>query len=53
MVSALAVFGPLERSERSVADENVRFALPREVRGPSDVSGLPDSVRTRGAEGMV
>ncbi len=36
MVSALEVFGPLERAERAVADETVRFALPPEVRGPSE-----------------
>ncbi len=33
VVSALEVLGPLERSERAVANETVRFALPAKVRG--------------------
>jgi 4-hydroxy-3-methylbut-2-enyl diphosphate reductase len=44
MVSALEVFGPLERTERAVADETVRFALPREVRELSRASGEPAEV---------
>jgi 4-hydroxy-3-methylbut-2-enyl diphosphate reductase len=53
MVGALEVLGPLARSEHSVADETIRFALPREVRGPAGVSGLPDAVRKQRARGMV
>jgi 4-hydroxy-3-methylbut-2-enyl diphosphate reductase len=33
VVRALEVLGPLQRSERSVANETVRFALPAKVRG--------------------
>ena len=33
VVGALRVLGPLEVREHAVADETVRFALPREVRG--------------------
>jgi 4-hydroxy-3-methylbut-2-en-1-yl diphosphate reductase len=53
MVGALAVLGPLARAEHSVADETIRFALPREVRESSGVSALSDEVRTRRAQGMV
>lgn len=51
MVRALDVLGPIKRSEHSVADETVRFALPREVRAESTVSELPDAERVPGARG--
>jgi 4-hydroxy-3-methylbut-2-enyl diphosphate reductase len=35
VVGALEVLGPLTRSERSVAAEKVRFALPPKVRPPA------------------
>jgi 4-hydroxy-3-methylbut-2-enyl diphosphate reductase len=53
MVDALEVLGPLKRTQHSVADETVRFALPREVRGESGVSGLPAPARVPQGEGMV
>ena len=45
--------GPLARAEHSVADETIRFALPREVRETSPVSALPDEVSANRAQGMV
>jgi 4-hydroxy-3-methylbut-2-enyl diphosphate reductase len=53
MVAALAVLGPLARSQHSVADETVRFALPREVRGSAGVSALPGGASSHRAQGMV
>jgi 4-hydroxy-3-methylbut-2-enyl diphosphate reductase len=53
MVGALAVLGPLARTEHSVADETIRFGLPREVRESSAVSALPNGTRIQSAQGMV
>jgi 4-hydroxy-3-methylbut-2-enyl diphosphate reductase len=53
MVGALAMLGPVARAEHSVADETIRFALPREVRESSAVSALSDEVRTARPQGMV
>jgi hypothetical protein len=53
MVGALTVLGPLSRTENSVADETIRFALPREVRESSPVSALSGEVSIQSAEGMV
>jgi 4-hydroxy-3-methylbut-2-enyl diphosphate reductase len=53
MVGALAVLGPLTRTELSVADETIRFGLPREVKESTAVSALPDEPRMQRAQGMV
>lgn len=53
LVGALEVLGPIKRSEHSVADETVRFALPRKVRAESEVSELPDAGDCHGTGGMV
>jgi 4-hydroxy-3-methylbut-2-en-1-yl diphosphate reductase len=53
MVGALTVLGPLARTENSVADETIRFALPPEVREPSPVSPLAGEMSIQGAQGMV
>jgi 4-hydroxy-3-methylbut-2-enyl diphosphate reductase len=53
MVAALEVLGPLAPSEYVVADETVRFALPREVRDPSSVRAMPGAVRADGAAGIL
>jgi hypothetical protein len=53
MVGALAVLGPLARAEHSVADETIRFALPREVRESSPVSALAGETRIQSSQGMV
>jgi 4-hydroxy-3-methylbut-2-enyl diphosphate reductase len=53
MVGALEMLGPVARAEHSVADETIRFALPREVRESSAVSALSDEVRTARPQGMV
>ena len=53
MVGALEVLGPLQRSEHAVADETVRFALPREVREHPEVSALPEAGYRGQAPGIV
>ncbi len=53
MVGALAVLGPLTGSEHSVADETVRFALPREVRESPAVNSPGGGERTQDAGGIV
>ncbi|HZO79557.1 MAG TPA: 4-hydroxy-3-methylbut-2-enyl diphosphate reductase [Solirubrobacteraceae bacterium] len=53
MVGALTVLGPLARTENSVADETIRFALPPEVREPSPVSPLAGETSIQSAQGMV
>jgi 4-hydroxy-3-methylbut-2-enyl diphosphate reductase len=53
MVGALTVLGPLARAEHSVADETIRFALPREVREASPLGALAGETSIQGAQGMV
>ena len=53
MLGALEVLGPLNRSEHSVAEETVRFALPREVRAQTADDLAPGVPRTLESEGMV